>query len=63
MRSQPQGHEDYRRVVTAMYRQIAEVAGHSAVAAMMSHIDLSEGVLGRLGAEKATMARRSAEPA
>ncbi len=46
-----------------MYRQIAEVAGHSAVAAMMSHIDLSEGVLGRLGAEKATMARRSAEPA
>lgn len=63
LRSQPQGHEDYRRIVTAMYRQIAEVAGHRAVAAMMSYIDLSEGVLGRLGAEEATARRRSAEPA
>ena len=63
LRSQPQGHEDYRRIVAAMYRQIAEVAGHSAVAAMLTHVDLSEGVLGRLGAEEATMRRRSAEPA
>ena len=63
LRSQPQGHEDYRRIVTAMYRQIAEVAGHRAVAAMMSYVDLSEGVLGRLGAEEATVQRRSAEPA
>ena len=63
LRSQPQGHEDYRRIAAEMYRQIAEVAGHQAVAAMLSHVDLSEGVLGRLGAEEATVRRRSAEPA
>ncbi|WP_419553251.1 FAD-dependent thymidylate synthase [Candidatus Poriferisodalis sp.] len=63
LRSQPQGHEDYRRIVTEMYRQIAEMAGHRAVAAMLSHVDLSQGVLGRLGAEEATERRRSAEPA
>ena len=63
LRSQPQGHEDYRRVVTEMYRQIAETAGHRAVAAMLTHVDLSEGILGRLGAEEATARRQSAEPA
>ena len=63
LRSQPQGHTDYRRIVTDMYRQISEVAGHRAVAAMLSHVDLSEGILGRLGAEEATARRRSAEPA
>jgi len=63
LRSQPQGHTDYRRIVAEMYRQIAEVAGHRAVAAMLSHVDLSEGILGRLGAEEATARRRSAEPA
>ena len=63
LRSQPQGHEDYRRIVTEMYRQISEVAGHRAVAAMLTHVDLSEGILGRLGAEEATARRRSAEPA
>ena len=63
LRSQPQGHTDYRRIVTEMYRQIAEVAGHRAVAAMLTHVDLSEGMLGRLGAEEATARRRSAEPA
>ena len=61
LRSQPQGHTDYRRIVTEMYRQIAEVAGHRAVAAMLSHVDLSQGALGRLGAEEATVRRRSAE--
>ena len=63
LRSQPQGHTDYRRIVTEMYRQISEVAGHRAIAAMLSHVDLSEGILGRLGAEEATARRRSAEPA
>ena len=63
LRSQPQGHTDYRRIVTEMYRQISEVAGHRAVAAMLSHVDLSEGVLGRLGAEETTVRRRSAKPA
>ena len=63
LRSQPQGHADYRRIVAEMYRQIAEVAGHSAVAEMLSHVDLSDGMLGRLGAEQAAERRRSAEPA
>lgn len=63
LRSQPQGHTDYRRIVTEMYRQISDVAGHRAVAAMLSHVDLSEGILGRLGAEEATARRQSAEPA
>ena len=63
LRSQPQGHDDYRRIVTEMYRQIADKAGHRAVAAMLTHVDLSEGILGRLGAEEATARRRSAEPA
>ncbi|WP_419945173.1 FAD-dependent thymidylate synthase [Candidatus Poriferisodalis sp.] len=62
LRSQSQGHTDYRRIVTEMYRQISEVAGHRAVAAMLSHVDLSEGLLGRLGAEEAFARRRSAGP-
>ena len=61
LRSQPQGHEDYRRIVIEMYRQIAETAGHRAVAAMLSYVDQSEGLLGRLGAEEATERRRPAE--
>lgn len=63
LRSQPQGHSDYRRIVTEMYRQIADVAGHRAIAEMLTHVDLSPDVLGRLGAEQATLRRRSAEPA
>lgn len=63
LRSQPQGHTDYRRIVTEMYRQIAETAGHRAVAEMLTHVDLSPGVLGRLAAEQANERRRSAEPA
>ncbi|WP_419841433.1 FAD-dependent thymidylate synthase [Candidatus Poriferisodalis sp.] len=63
LRSQPQGHQDYRRIVATMYHHIAETAGHRAVAAMLSHVDLSEGTLGRLSAEQDTVRRRSAVPA
>jgi thymidylate synthase ThyX len=59
LRSQPSGHPNYRRVVQQMYRQIAERAGHRAVAEMMSFVDLSEGEEGRQGAEQALEARRS----
>ncbi len=62
LRSQPQGHEDYRRIVTEMHRQIAEVAGHRTVAALLSYVDLSEGLLGRLDAEQAAAQRHSAGP-
>ena len=41
LRSQPQGHESYRAVAQEMHRQIAEVAGHRAIAAMMSFVDTS----------------------
>ena len=61
LRSQPQGHQDYRRIVIEMHRQIAETAGHRAVAAMLSCVDRSEGLLGRLGAEEASERRRPAE--
>jgi hypothetical protein len=39
LRSTPQGHPQYRRIVQEMHRQIAEVAGHRAVADAMVHVD------------------------
>lgn len=59
LRSQPSGHPTYRRVAQAMYRQIAEVAGHRLLAEMMVHMDLSAGTDGRLAAEQALEERRS----
>jgi thymidylate synthase ThyX len=59
LRSQPQGHESYRRVAREMHRQIAEVAGHEAIAAMMSHVDASDPAAGRLAAERRQEARRA----
>ena len=59
LRSQPQGHPNYRRIAQAMYQQIATKAGHSAVAEMFSYIDLTAGEDGRLQAERALDARRS----
>ena len=38
LRSAPQGHPAYRRVVLEMHRLIAEQAGHRAVADAMTHI-------------------------
>ena len=61
LRSQPQGHPNYRRIAQAMYEQIASKAGHLAVAEMFSYIDLTAGEDGRLQAEKALDVRRSAQ--
>ena len=63
LRSQPQGHAAYRAVAVEMHRQIAEVAGHRAIAAAMRFVDDSdpEGTgLGRLAAERRAEARRAA---
>jgi thymidylate synthase ThyX len=52
LRSTPQGHPSYRRVAQEMHRLIAEQAGHRAVAAAMSFVELSDVELGRLEAEE-----------
>ena len=61
LRSQPQGHPNYRRIAQEMYQQIATRAGHQAVAEMFSHVDLSEGEDGRMQAEKALEERRASQ--
>ena len=60
LRSIPQGHPQYRRVVQAMHRQIGEVAGHRAVAEAMVHVDHGASELERLAAEQAAERRRAA---
>jgi thymidylate synthase ThyX len=60
LRSQPQGHESYRRVAREMHRLIAQRAGHEAIASAMTFVDDSDPVAGRLGAERAAEARRRA---
>jgi len=60
LRSSPQGHPTYRRVAHEMHRLIGEVAGHRAIAAAMSHVDLSDVDLERLEAERHADARRRA---
>ncbi len=60
LRTPPQGHPAYRRVCQQMHEQIAEVAGHRAIAAAMSFVDHSEGESGRLHAERASEKRRLA---
>ena len=59
LRSQPQGHESYRAVAQEMHRQIAEVAGHRAIARMMAFVDRSGPGAGRLAAERRQEARRA----
>ncbi|MGY9074762.1 MAG: FAD-dependent thymidylate synthase [Acidimicrobiales bacterium] len=59
LRSQPQGHPNYRRVVQDMYRLISEQAGHHAVAEMLTHVDMSDGEGGRLEAERRLDGRRT----
>jgi thymidylate synthase ThyX len=63
LRSTPQGHPQYRRVVQAMHRQIAEVAGHRVVADAMVHVDHGAGELERLAAEQAAERRRQVRTA
>ena len=52
LRSQPQGHETYRRVAQEMHRLIDEQAGHRTIAEMMRFVDRSSQAAGRLAAER-----------
>jgi len=58
LRSTPQGHPVYRRVVQEMHRLIDEKAGHHAIAVAMGYVDHSNVELERLEAERRTEARR-----
>ena len=60
LRSQPQGHESYRRVAREMHRRIADEAGHHALAAMMRFVDRSSQAAGRLAAERRQEERTAA---
>ncbi len=60
LRSAPQGHPTYRTVAQLMHEQIAEVAGHRAVAASMSFVDhAGEADLERLEAERRADMKRT----
>ncbi|MDA3028338.1 MAG: FAD-dependent thymidylate synthase [Actinomycetota bacterium] len=58
LRSSPQGHPSYRRVVLEMHRLIAEKAGHRAVADAMVHLTTEAPELERLDSERRAEARR-----
>lgn len=58
LRSSPQGHPTYRKLAHEIHRQIAEVAGHGAVARMMSYVDYSDVDLERLEAERRAERKR-----
>jgi len=60
LRSGPQGHPTYRRIVQEMHRLISESAGHRAIAQSMCFVDHSETDLGRLEAETRAEQKRSA---
>ena len=59
LRSSPQGHPSYRRVALEMHRQIAEKAGHRAIADAMSHMTTEAPELERLASERQAERRRS----
>jgi len=59
LRSAPQGHPSYRRVALEMHRLIAQQAGHTALAAAMSHMTHAAPELERLEAERRAAARRN----
>jgi thymidylate synthase ThyX len=58
LRSSPQGHPSYRRIVLDMHRLIAEQAGHHAVATAMNHLTTEAPELERLESERRAEARR-----
>ncbi len=59
LRTGPQGHEAYRRVCQRMHNQIADVAGHKALAEAMKFVDHNaEPALGRLDAERRAEEKR-----
>lgn len=61
LRSTPQGHPAYRSVVQQMHHAIEHVAGHKAIAAMMTFVNhASETDLERLEAERRAESKRSA---
>ena len=59
LRSSPQGHPAYRRVVLTMHQLIAEKAGHRAIAAAMTHMTDADPGLERLESERRAEARRN----
>ncbi len=59
LRTQPQGHTDYRRICQSMRTLIDEQAGHTAVASMLSYALEGESAQGRLAAEQSTESKRS----
>ena len=59
LRTQPAGHPSYRQVAAEMHRQIAEVAGHQAIADAMKFVDYSSVDLERLESERRAEQRRS----
>jgi len=59
LRTSPQGHPSYRRICQLMHRQIAEVAGHRAIAEAMRFVDHSPVELERLEAERAAEQKRA----
>jgi thymidylate synthase ThyX len=61
LRSSAQGHPVYRKIAQQMHRQIADVAGHKAIAEMMIHADHDDADLGRLRAEERAAQRRESE--
>ena len=64
LRSGPQGHPTYRTVAQQMHDQLSEVAGHRALAAMMTFVDhSSEADLERLEAERRAEQRRTSQMA
>ncbi len=58
LRSTPQGHPQYRRIVQEMHRLIRDEAGHTAIADAMVHVDHGASDLERLEAERAAEQRR-----
>jgi thymidylate synthase ThyX len=58
LRSSPQGHPSYRRVVLDMHRLIDEQAGHRVVAGAMTHLTTEAPELERLESERRAEARR-----
>ena len=62
LRSSPQGHPAYRRVVLEMHRLIATQAGHRAVADAMTHLTTEAPLLERLESERRIESKRRGSP-
>jgi hypothetical protein len=62
LRSTPQGHPAYRRVVQWMHDLIRDQAGHTAIADAMTHVDHGAAELERLESERAAEVRRRRPP-